>query len=167
MNLGVLTHTTGVSMVVGRGRTCWPRVELRAGRESSCTGAAACILGMGARSCHYPDNIVSSQKQFTPVMMADVAPLTTLSQLHILRQRFSVAGARFCLLSSHSPGLQGVDSVVMFRLAARRVAGAGVKAAGACKVCADESAGVYACCSGCAHGVLACLCARVPTFSAR
>lgn len=88
MNLGVLTHTTGVSMVVGRGRTCWPRVELRAGRESSCTGAAACILGMGARSCHYPDNIVSSQKQFTPVMMADVAPLTTLSQLHILGQRF-------------------------------------------------------------------------------
>ena len=34
------------------------------------------------------DIIVSSQKQFMPVMMADVAPLTTLSQLHILGQRF-------------------------------------------------------------------------------
>ena len=45
-------------------------------------------FGHGRAFMSLSDIIVSSQKQFTPVMMADVAPLTTLSQLHILGQRF-------------------------------------------------------------------------------
>ena len=166
MNLGVLTHTTGVSMVVGRGRTCWPRVELRAGRESSCTGAAACILAWARVHVTIRHHRIITKAIYASDDGRRRSPHHSVTTTHPWAA-VSVAGARFCLLSSHSPGLQGVDSVVMFRLAARRVAGAGVKAAGACKVCADESAGVYACCSGCAHGVLACLCARVPTFSAR